>query len=44
MQRLLGSLQIDSGKAKKLLGWQPRLTFEQSLKIVANDFLMKKLK
>ena len=44
MQRLLGSLQIDSSKAKKLLGWQPRLTFEQSLKIVANDFLMKKLK
>lgn len=31
-QRLLGSLQVDISKARKLLGWTPPLTVEQGLK------------
>lgn len=30
-QRLLGDLQIDSSKARRLLGWQPPYTVEQGL-------------
>lgn len=30
-QRLLGDLQIDSSKARRLLGWQPPFTVEQGL-------------
>lgn len=31
-QRLLGSLQVDIGKTRELLGWSPPLTLEQGLK------------
>lgn len=30
-QRLLGNLQIDSSKARELLGWTPPFTFEQGI-------------
>ena len=31
IERLLGSLTVDSGKARRLLGWQPPWTLEQGL-------------
>ncbi|SEL60715.1 UDP-glucose 4-epimerase family protein [Ectothiorhodospira marina] len=31
-QRLLGSLQVDSGKARELLGWTPPLSLHEGLK------------
>lgn len=34
--RLLGSLQVDISKAKKLLGWQPPITLEQGLQKAAS--------
>ena len=30
-ERLVGSLQVDASKAKKLLGWQPPYTFEAGI-------------
>lgn len=36
-QRLLGSLQVDISKARKLLGWEPPLTVEEGLKRCFTD-------
>jgi nucleoside-diphosphate-sugar epimerase len=36
-QRLLGDLQIDSSKARKLLGWKPPFTVEQGLEKCVQD-------
>jgi len=33
--RLFGSLQVDSSKAKKLLGWKPVITMDEQLKKIA---------
>ncbi len=33
--RLFGSLQVDSSKARKLLGWKPVITMDEQLKIIA---------
>ena len=33
--RLLGSLQVDSGKARELLGWIPPVSMEESLRKIA---------
>lgn len=33
--RLLGSLQVDSSKARKLLGWKPVITMDEQLRIMA---------
>ena len=41
--RLLGSLQVDSSKARELLGWKPVLTMQEQLKKMAEaDELAKK--
>ena len=34
-QRLCGSLQVDIGKTRRLLGWNPPLTVDQGLKKAA---------
>ena len=37
--RLFGSLQVDSSKARELLGWQPVITMDEQLKkTIALDF------
>ncbi|OXY81887.1 UDP-glucose 4-epimerase family protein [Oceanimonas doudoroffii] len=36
-QRLLGSLQVDISKARKVLGWEPPLSVEQGLKRCFDD-------
>jgi len=38
-QRLCGSLQVDSGKTRELLGWQPPLDVDQALRATALNFL-----
>ncbi len=38
-QRLCGSLQVDSGKTRTLLGWQPPLDVDQALRATALNFL-----
>jgi len=37
-QRLCGSLQVDSSKARKLLGWQPPVSVQEALLKVAVDY------
>jgi nucleoside-diphosphate-sugar epimerase len=37
--RLLGSLQIDSGKARQLLQWQPPLSVEEGIALTAKSYL-----
>ena len=39
--RLLGSLQIDSSKARQLLHWQPPLSVEEGIAIAAKAYLKK---
>jgi len=36
-QRLLQSLQVDSGKARRMLGWTPPFTVEQGLRATAKE-------
>lgn len=38
-QRLCGSLQVDIGKNRELLGWQPPLDVDQALRATAINFL-----
>jgi nucleoside-diphosphate-sugar epimerase len=38
-QRLLSSLQVDITKTKELLNWKPPLSFEESIRLTALDFL-----
>ncbi|WP_264297970.1 UDP-glucose 4-epimerase family protein [Alkalilimnicola sp. S0819] len=38
-ERLCGSLQVDSSKARELLGWVPPLTVDEGLRLAAEDFL-----
>ncbi len=38
-QRLCGSLQVDIGKNRELLGWQPPLDVDQALRTTATHFL-----
>ena len=40
--RLFGSLQVDSSKARNLLGWKPVITMDEQLKKTANACLAKK--
>lgn len=42
IERLVGSLQLDSGKATRLLGWRPPLTVEEGLKRTASWYLDRK--
>ena len=39
--RLFDSLQVDSSKARDLLGWQPVISLDEQLKILANICLTK---
>lgn len=39
VERLVGSLQIDSSKAQELLNWQPPYTVEQGIKATVDEFL-----
>ncbi|MDQ7001761.1 MAG: SDR family oxidoreductase, partial [Ghiorsea sp.] len=38
-ERLFGSLQVDSSKARVLLGWQPVVSMDEQLKKTANAYL-----
>jgi nucleoside-diphosphate-sugar epimerase len=40
-QRLLGSLQIDISKTRKLLGWVPPVSVDQALRDTVDDFLTR---
>lgn len=40
--RLFASLQVDSSKARELLGWEPVITMDEQLKKTAEAFLNKK--
>jgi len=40
--RLFGSLQVDSSKARELLGWKPVITMDEQLKKTAIAYLDKK--
>ena len=40
--RLFGSLQVDSSKARDLLGWQPVITMDEQLKKTADIYLNEK--
>ena len=37
--RLFSSLQVDSSKARDLLGWQPVITMDEQLKKTADAYL-----
>lgn len=43
-QRLCGSLQVDIGKTRELLGWTPLVTVDQALKKTAEYFLQNQLR
>lgn len=40
--RLFGSLQVDSSKARELLGWKPVITMDEQLKKIADEYLNEK--
>ena len=40
-QRLLGSLQVDISKTRKLLGWVPPVSVDQALRDTVDDFLTR---
>jgi len=40
--RLFGSLQVDSSKARELLGWKPIITMDEQLKKAADAYLEKR--
>ena len=44
LDRLYGSLVVDSGKAKRLLGWIPKLSLDEGLKQMANWYLSNYVK
>jgi len=39
IERLLGSLQVDSSKARNLLSWKPVITMDEQLKKMADAFI-----
>lgn len=41
-RRLFGSLQVDSSKARDLLGWKPVVTMDEQLKKIADEYLHEK--
>lgn len=38
-QRLCGNLQIDISKARTVLGWTPRISIDEALKLTADEFI-----
>lgn len=41
--RLFGSLQVDSSKARELLGWEPVITMDEQLKKTVDAYLHEKI-
>ncbi|MDX2469593.1 MAG: UDP-glucose 4-epimerase, partial [SAR324 cluster bacterium] len=41
-QRLIGSLQVDSSKANRLLGWKPVITLEAAIQKTVDHYLSEK--
>lgn len=41
LDRLLGSLQVDSSKARELLSWKPVTSMDNQLKKIANSYLIE---
>ena len=41
-ERLFGSLQVDSSKARQLLGWTPPITVDEALGKTAAHFLARR--
>lgn len=39
IDRLIGSLQVDIGHTRRVLGWTPRLTVEQGLRLAVQDVM-----
>ena len=39
IDRLIGSLQVDIGHTRQVLGWTPRLTVEQGLRLAVQDVM-----
>lgn len=39
--RLFGSLEVDSSKARDLLGWEPIISMDEELEKIAKDYLRK---
>ncbi len=39
VERLCGSLVIDISKSRKLLGWEPKYSFEDEIKKTVREFL-----
>lgn len=39
IDRLIGSLQVDIGHTSRVLGWTPRLTVEQGLRLAVQDLM-----
>lgn len=39
VNRLFGSLQVDSSRARELLGWEPVITMDEQLKKIAGACL-----
>ena len=44
VSRLYSSLQVDSSKAERLLGWRPRYSVVEGLSVTAEDFLNRSVK
>ena len=42
MRRLCGSLQVDIGKARRMLDWEPPVSMELGLRLTAEAFLKKR--
>tara|TARA_Y100000588_G_scaffold63052_1_gene62517 strand:+ start:772 stop:1749 length:978 start_codon:yes stop_codon:yes gene_type:complete len=42
IDRLVGDLQVDSSRARRLLGWAPPYTFEQGIKETVDDYIKRK--
>jgi nucleoside-diphosphate-sugar epimerase len=40
-ERLLGSLQVDLGRTRRVLGWRPPVAMRQALAQTAADFLKR---
>jgi len=38
-ERLLNNLQVDTSKAKQLLGWKPVISFEEGIKQTVNEYV-----
>ena len=42
--KLLCSLQVDISKTKKVLGWEPKISFDTAIQLTVDDFLINSFK